>query len=66
MQMKIRRVVAIVSLSFCCTLIPGKALRRAHADDQDCDTLPTAVVHHEAGSKPQHIFIIVLENESYN
>jgi hypothetical protein len=66
MQMKIRRVMAIVALSLCCTLIPGKAVRGAHADDQDCDTLPTAVVHHEVGSRPQHVFIIVLENESYN
>jgi len=64
--MKIRRVVAIVSLSLCCTLIPGKAVRLAHADDQDCDTLPTAVARHEAGSRPQHVFIIVLENESYD
>jgi phosphatidylinositol-3-phosphatase len=54
--------VAVVALSLCCVL----AVRLAHADDQDCDALPTAVVHHAAGSRPQHVFIIVLENESYD
>jgi len=55
-------VVALLS----CVLTLGIAARLAHADDQDCDALPTAVVHHEAGSRPQHVFIIVLENESYD
>jgi hypothetical protein len=28
--------------------------------------LPTAIIHHATGSRPKHVFIIVLENESYD
>jgi phosphatidylinositol-3-phosphatase len=58
--------MAVVALVIYCALTLGIAVRPALADDQDCDALPTAVVHHPAGSRPQHVFIIVLENESYD
>src|ERR1700692_1746312 len=65
MHLDTRKAMALVALLFC-SLTLGKAVRPAHADDQDCDALPTAVIHHPAGSRPQHVFIIVLENESYD
>jgi phosphatidylinositol-3-phosphatase len=58
--------MAVVALVISCALTLGIAVRPAFADDQDCDALPTAVVHHPTGSRPQHVFIIVLENESYD
>jgi hypothetical protein len=58
--------MAVVALVIYCALTLGIAVRPALADDQDCDALPTAVVHHPAGSRPQHVFIIVLENVSYD
>ena len=60
-----RKVLALVGL-LSCVLTLGIAVRPSRADDQACDALPTAVVHHAAGSRPQHVFIIVLENESYD
>ena len=65
MYLDTRKAMAVVAL-LACALTLGIAARPAHADDQDCDALPTAVVHHAAGSRPQHVFIIVLENESYD
>jgi phosphatidylinositol-3-phosphatase len=65
MHMDTRKVIGVVAL-LACALTLGIAVRPADAEDQDCDALPTAVVHHAAGSRPQHVFIIVLENESYD
>src|SRR6266481_5438245 len=66
MHLHTGRAVALVALVLACVLTLGNAVRPAHADDQDCDALPTAVIHHAVGSRPQHVFIIVLENESYD
>jgi hypothetical protein len=66
MHLHTRRVRALIALVLVCFLTVGNAVRPAHADDKDCDALPTTVVSHPAGSKPQHVFIIVLENESYD
>ena len=60
------KAVVIAMLAIICVLTPGDAVRQAHADDKDCDDLPAAIVSHQAGSRPQHVFIIVLENESYS
>src|SRR5260370_10514438 len=65
MELNTRRVVAVVALVLSGVLAFGKSVGPALADDQGCDTLPTAIVHHSAASRPQHVFIIVLENESY-
>jgi len=59
------KVIAL-ALVLSCVFTFGKEVRRAHADDKDCDELPTVVVSHPAGSRPQHVFIIVLENQSYD
>jgi len=64
MRLDTSQAVAVVAL-LSCLLTLGKAVRPAHAD-QDCDALPTTVVQHAEGSRPQHVFIIVLENESYD
>ncbi len=56
-----KAVVTVVSLS-CALLL---SLNPARADDQACDILPTVVIQHAPGSRPQHVFIIIMENETY-
>ena len=45
------------------------AVPQSYASSQDCTSLlagtPPARPHHPDGKQPQHVFIIVLENESY-
>jgi len=66
MYLNTHRARVVVALALTCALTLSESVRPAHADDKDCDALPTAVVHHPAGSRPKHVFIIVLENESYD
>ncbi len=66
MQLDTRRAAAVVALTLSCALTLAQSVRPALADDQACDAPPVAVVHHSVDSRPKHVFIIVLENESYD
>jgi phosphatidylinositol-3-phosphatase len=66
MQQDTRKAVTAIALSLLCVVLLTQSVYPAHADAQNCDALPTAAVPHAAGSRPKHIFIIVVENQTYD
>ena len=66
MQQGTRKAAVTVALSLLCVVSLLLTVYPARADDQNCDALPTAAVPHAAGSRPKHIFIIVMENQTYD
>ena len=66
MQQDTRKAAVTVALSLLCVLSLLLTVYPARADDQNCDALPTTAVPHAAGSRPKHIFIIVMENQTYD
>ena len=66
MQQDTRKAVTAIALSLLCVVLLTQSVYPAHADAQNCDALPTAAVPHAAGSRPKHIFIIVMENQTYD
>jgi hypothetical protein len=65
MQPGMRLDEVAIALALVCAVALAESVCAALAEDRDCDALPAPVVNHSAGSRPQHVFIIVLENESY-
>jgi phosphatidylinositol-3-phosphatase len=66
MQQNTLKAVTAIALSLLCVALPTQSVYPAQADAQNCDALPTAAVPHAAGSRPKHIFIIVMENQTYD
>ena len=68
MQQDTRKAAAAVTVALflLCAVLLTQSVYPAHADAQNCDALPTAAVPHAAGSRPKHIFIIVMENQTYD